>query len=48
MLQADKAMPTVDKKNALPEEEQVSDESVIEEEETTTDEVVAEEESNWK
>ena len=40
----DKAMPTLDKKNALPEEEQVSDESVIEEEETTTDEVVAEEE----
>ena len=42
---ADKAMPTLDKKNALPEEEQVSDESVIEEEETTTDEVVAEEET---
>ena len=43
----DKAMPTLDKKNALPEEEQVSDESVIEEEETTTDEVevVAEEET---
>ena len=29
---ADKAMPSVNKKNALPEEEQVSDESVIEEE----------------
>ena len=43
-LKGDKAMPTLDKKNALPEEEQVSDESVIEEEETTTDEVVAEEE----
>jgi len=44
---ADKAMPSVNKKNALPEEEQVSDESVIEEEETTTDEVevVAEEET---
>ena len=43
----DKAMPTLDKKNTLPEEEQVSDESVIEEEETTTDEVevVAEEET---
>ena len=43
----DKATPTLDKKNALPEEEQVSDESVIEEEETTTDEVevVAEEET---
>ena len=43
----DKAMPTLDKKNDLPEEEQVSDESVIEEEETTTDEVevVAEEET---
>ena len=43
----DRAMPTLDKKNALPEEEQVSDESVIEEEETTTDEVevVAEEET---
>ena len=43
----DKAMPTLDKKNALPEEEQVSDESVIEEEETTTDEVevVAEEDT---
>ena len=43
---ADKAMPSVNKKNALPEEEQVSDESVIEEEETTTDEVVAEEETS--
>ena len=42
---ADKAMPSVNKKNALPEEEQVSDEAVIEEEETTTDEVVAEEET---